>query len=369
MRANLAAFDRWRIVPRVLRDVSARDTSIELLGERRSSPFLMAPIGALEMAHPDADLAVARAAARLGMPMIFSTQASVPMEQCARAMGANPRWFQLYWSRAEELMVSFVRRAEACGCRAIVVTLDTPVLGWRPRDLALGHLPFLRGMGIAQYTSDPGFRASLGEPSPEPPPRIPITLSSLRVLMEQAARFPGPFWGNLRSGRSRAAVRRFLSVFSRPSLSWADLDRLRELTRLPVLLKGVLSPEDARRALAAGVDGVIVSNHGGRQVDGAVAALDALPAVVAALAGRIPALLDSGVRTGADAFKALALGATAVCVGRPYVYGLALAGADGVEAVLANLWAEFDLTMALTGCRSVGEVTRDMIIPAADPSP
>lgn len=361
LRANRAAFDRWRIVPRVLRDVSTRDTSVELLGQRLPVPILLAPIGVLELAHPEADLAAARAAASLGLPLIFSTQASVPMEPCAAAMGASPRWYQLYWSRVDELMLSFVRRAEACGCRAIVVTLDTTFLGWRPRDLELGHLPFLRGMGIAQYTSDPVFQASLSQPPAMEPPRVRVTPSSLATLVEQAARHPGSLFGNLASGRGRAAVRRFLEVFSRPSLTWSDLDRLRAVTRLPILLKGVLHPDDARRAVDAGMSGVIVSTHGGRQVDGSVASLDALPAVVVAVAGRVPVLLDSGVRTGADVFKALALGAAAVCVGRPWVYGLALAGEEGVRSVLQNLWAEFDLTLALTGCRAVGEVDRAML--------
>jgi lactate 2-monooxygenase len=164
MDANRAAFDRWRIVPRVLRDVEKRDLSIELFGRRLPSPLLLCPIGVLELAHPEADLAVARAAAALGVPYVFSNQASVPMETCAAAMGDAPRWFQLYWSKSDDLVASFARRAEACGCSAIVLTLDTTMLGWRPRDLDRGSLPFMRGQGIAQYTSDPVFRAQLDQP-------------------------------------------------------------------------------------------------------------------------------------------------------------------------------------------------------------
>jgi lactate 2-monooxygenase len=357
VRANRAAFERRRIVPRVLRDVSVRDTSVELFGRRIPTPLLVSPIGVLELAHPDADLAVARAAASLGIPAVFSSQASVPMERCAAAMGAAPRWFQLYWSRDDELVESFARRAEACGCDAIVVTLDTTLLGWRPRDLELGHLPFLRGQGIAQYTSDPVFMRKLGEPLPGPAPASPRpSVTALRTLLAMARAVPGGALRNLRTGAARAAVRRFVATYSRPSLTWADLPFLRARTRLPIVLKGVLHPDDARRALDAGVDGVWVSTHGGRQVDGSVAALDALPAVVEAIDGRAPVIIDSGARGGADVFRALALGARAVGVGRPHVYGLALAGEGGVREVLANFAAELDLTMALAGCRSTSEI-------------
>jgi isopentenyl diphosphate isomerase/L-lactate dehydrogenase-like FMN-dependent dehydrogenase len=341
----------------VLRDWSAVDLSVELLGEELSSPFLLAPLGVLELAHREADLAVARAAAAEGVPAIFSSQASMAMETCAAAMGEAPRWFQLYWSSSNELVTSFVRRAEACGCQAIVVTLDTKVLGWRTRDLDLAFLPFLTGKGLGQYTSDPVFQRLLDE---QPPvgddSEAPITPAAIRALVELARRYPGSFWSNLISGRPRAAVRLFLTMFFRPSLAWADLPFLRELTILPILLKGVLHPDDARLALDHGIDGIVVSNHGGRQVDGAIASLDALPGIVAAVGDRVPVLLDGGVRTGADAFKALALGARAVLIGRPYAYGLALAGEAGVREVLRNFVAELDLTMGLAGCASVAEI-------------
>ena len=369
VRRNRDAFDRWSIVPRVLRDVSRRDFSLELFGRRLPAPVLLAPIGVLEMAHADADLAVARAAADTGVPFIFSSQASRSMEDCAAVMGNAPRWFQLYWSLSDDLVESFVRRAEQCGCDAIVLTLDTTLLGWRPRDLDLAYLPFLRGKGIAQYTSDPVFRAACdaaaGEAEVAGAPTPPITVRALAAALEMARRHPDSTIEAFRSGRARRAVRQFIATYSRPSLEWDDLARLREMTSLPIVLKGVLHPADARLAVDHGLDGLIVSNHGGRQVDGSIGALDALPAVVEAVAGDIPVLFDSGIRTGADAFKALALGATAILLGRPYVYGLAIAGEEGVREVIRNLMADLDLTAGLAGCRSLSEVDRERVVPAA----
>jgi lactate 2-monooxygenase len=357
MTANRAAFARHRLVPRVLRNAESRDLSVTLFGRTLPAPILTAPIGVLEMAHRDADLAVARAAASLGIPMIFSNQASVAMEKCAAAMGDSPRWFQLYWSRSDALVESFVHRAEACGCDAIVLTLDTTMLGWRPRDLDLGSLPFLAGKGIAQYTSDPIFRASLDEPIPASAnaPRATVTLSSVLALIGGARRYPGSTLAALRGGESRRAIQRFIATYSRPSLEWSDLPALRRMTTLPIVLKGVLHEDDARRAIDAGMNGIVVSNHGGRQIDRSIAALDALPSIVRAVDGRLPVLFDSGIRTGADVAVALALGATAICVGRPYVYGLAIAGEGGVRDVLANIIAELDLTLGLLGCTSIGD--------------
>jgi lactate 2-monooxygenase len=363
VRANRAAFGKWAIVPRVLNDVSRRDMSIDLFGARLPSPLLLAPVGVLELAHRDAEIAVVRGARNAGVPMIFSNQASVPMEKCAAALGDTPRWFQLYWGRDEALVESFVNRAEMCGCSAIVLTLDTTMLGWRTGDLDRGHLPFLQGMGIAQYTSDPVFHAAIKEPQPAPQvaaSRPPFTPSLVATALAQKRNFPVPWTAKLLSGEPRRAVERFMATYSRPDLQWSDLPRLRAMTKLPILLKGVLHPDDAKRAAGAGMNGLIVSNHGGRQVDGEIGALDALPAVVDA-ADALPVLFDSGIRTGADIFKALSLGARAVCIGRPYVYGLAIAGAEGVEEVVRNLLAEFDLTMGLAGCRSVAELTRDRL--------
>ena len=362
IRENRAAFERWRIVPRMLRDVSIRNTAVEVLGTPFSSPFALCPIGVLEMAHRDADVAVARAAAAEGVPFIFSNQASRPMEETASAMGDAPRWFQLYWSTSNDLVASLVSRAERCGCSAIVLTLDTTMLGWRIRDLDLAYLPFLHGKGIAQYTSDPVFVEALQETMRQAsPPGGRITLAAIRTLLSQAGSYPGSRIANLRSGLARAAVRRFVETYSRPSLAWDDLAFLREQTRLPILLKGILHPSDALAAVEHGMDGVLVSNHGGRQVDGAVATMDALPAVVDAVAGRIPVLIDSGIRSGADVFRALALGASAVGLGRPYVWGLAAAGEVGVREVIRNLRADFDLTMGLAGVASARDIGRDNV--------
>jgi lactate 2-monooxygenase len=360
MKANREAFEKIKIVPRMLHDVSVRDTSIELFGQRLFSPFLLCPIGVLEMVNKEADVAVAKAAASLNVPFIFSNQASKPMEATASAMGANPHWFQLYWSKSNELVASFVERAERCGCSAIVVTLDTTVLGWRPRDLDLAYLPFLEGKGIAQYTSDPIFQKLME--IPEPPSEKNISWQSLMGLREMVNNYPGGnFFSKLKSGRPIKAVQKFISTYSNPALKWDDLKFLREHTQLPILLKGVLHADDARKAIEYGMNGIIVSNHGGRQVDGAIATMDALPSIVEAVGKKFPIILDSGVRTGADAFKALALGANAVCIGRPYVYGLAIAGRAGVEEVIKNFQAEFELTMALAGCKSISEITRSSL--------
>ncbi len=360
MAANRAAFERWRIVPRFLEDVSVRDTSVELFGRRLPAPFLLAPIGVLEMAHRDADIGAARAAAEAGIPFVISSQASSPMEEIAAAMGDAPRWYQLYFSSSRELARSFVERAEACGCEAIVLTLDTTMLGWRLRDLDLAFLPFILGKGIAQYVSDPEFRRQLEGAEPAPAGRP--NLAAIRSLYRLARAYPGSTWRNLLSPEPRAAARLFMDLFPRPSLNWDDVDFLRETTGLPLLLKGVVHPDDARRAVEHGVDGLVVSNHGGRQVDGALASIDALPAVVEAVGGRIPVLLDSGVRGGADVFKAVALGARAVLIGRPYCYGLALAGSAGVLDVIRNFRADFDLTLGLSGCASVAEVTPERLV-------
>jgi lactate 2-monooxygenase len=280
------------------------------------------------MAHADADLAVARAMGRLKLPMIISSQASKPMEEIAKANGDGPRFFQLYWGKSDAVAESFVKRAEACGCAGIFITLDTTILGWRPRDLDLGFLPFLRGQGIAQYTSDPAFRALLAQAPEENP---------------------------------LAAAVQFTQIFSDPSLDWARIAKIRSWTKLPVILKGVLRPDDANKAVAEGYDGIMVSNHGGRQVDGALGALDALIGVSKDVAGRAPVLFDSGVRCGADIFKALALGARAVGIGRPYVYGLALHGDAGVQAVIEYLLAELDLTMALSGAANLAAITPELL--------
>ena len=332
MRANLEAFERRRLRPRMLAGNVERDLSVEVLGLRSPVPFLLAPIGVLSIAHPDAELAVARASKSTGVPMLLSSAASTPLEDVARELDETPRWYQLYWFDDRELVGSIVDRAGAAGYGAIVVTLDTLMLGWRPRDLGLGYLPFLQGEGLAQFFSDPVFRASLDEP-----PEDDVLTASVRAL----------------------------SVFSNLGLTWADLAWLRDRTELPILVKGVLTAEDARIALEHGVDGIVVSNHGGRQVDGAVAALDAIVEVRDAVGPDATLLLDSGIRTGSDVLKAVALGADAVLLGRPYVYALAVGGQRGVEALIRQLAAEIDITLALIGGRAVRDLDSSMLATAS----
>jgi lactate 2-monooxygenase len=364
MRRNREAFERWAIVPRMASGAVDRDLSVELLGARHATPMLLAPVGAGALMGADSDVKIARAAAATDTAYVFSNQGCDPMEDCAAAMGDAARWFQLYWSKDEHLVDSLIARAEAIGAGALVVTLDTTVLGWRPQDLNLGSLPFSRGQGIAQYTSDPRFRDIATERAGQPSPKPEVTLGAIRTLIAMTRNHPGRFWDNLRSPLPKASVETFLDIYSNPGLSWDHLATLRDRTRLPVVLKGILHPDDARRAFDLGADAVVVSNHGGRQVDNAIASLDALVTVREAVGPDATVLLDSGIRTGADVFTALALGANAVLLGRPYMYGLALAGQSGVEDVIRNVIAELDLTMALTGTRDIAAITRDLLVPA-----
>ncbi|MBS1680331.1 MAG: lactate 2-monooxygenase [Bacteroidetes bacterium] len=360
LRANRSDFEKIKIVPRMLRNVSVRDASVELFGQTLSSPILLAPVGVLELAQKEADVAVGKAAASLNVPYVFSNQASRSMEEVSASMGDSPRWFQLYWSKSNELVRSFVQRAENCKCSAIVVTLDTTMLGWRTRDLDLAYLPFLEGRGIAQYTSDPIFQKLMEEA--EPQTKKKISWQSINGLIEMTKNYPGRnFFSKLKSGRQIKAVQKFISIYSNPALTWNDLNYLRDITKLPVLLKGILHPDDARKAIECGVNGIIVSNHGGRQVDGSISTIEALPSIVEVVQNKIPVLLDSGIRGGADIFKALALGAKAVCIGRPYVYGLAVGGEQGVREVLQNTITDFELTMGLAGCKSISEITRESL--------
>lgn len=369
MDANRAAFARRQVWPRPLRDVSSRDLSTTFLGRTRPAPLLLAPLGVMELAHAQADLAVARAAASLGIPYVLSNQASFPMEQVAHEAPAGPRLFQLYWSSSDELNASLLRRAEASGCEAIVVTLDTHLLGWRTQDLDLAYLPFTRGLGIAQYTSDPVFQQLVREraraSADQPAARVRMTAKTVAAGVSMARKTRGITGAGVRDGlRSplpRVAVETFLDVFSTPALTWDDLPKARAWTSLPILLKGIVHPDDAVRAMDAGLDGVWVSNHGGRQIDDAVPTLDVLEKIVARVDGRAPVVFDSGVRGGADAFIALAMGATAVAIGRPYAYGLAVAGEDGVREVMRNILAELDITLGLSGHSAIADVTRDAI--------
>jgi isopentenyl diphosphate isomerase/L-lactate dehydrogenase-like FMN-dependent dehydrogenase len=329
MRANRQAFRRWRIVPRALRDVAGRALGVEILGRRLPAPLLLAPLGVQGILHDDAEIAVARAARGFGVPFILSTVASRTIEQVAAAMGDAPRWFQLYRPGNDALADSFIGRAERAGYEAIVVTVDTSLFAWRERDLRNAYLPFLHGHGLANYFSDPVFRDAIGGGPEAHPVR---------------------------------ALEYFGEVFSDPGRTWEDLASLRGRTRLPLLLKGILHPDDARRAVDHGVDGLIVSNHGGRQLDGALAALDALPRVADAVGDRTTILFDSGIRRGADVLKAVALGARGVLLGRPYGFGLAVNGEQGVSEVLANLLADVDLTLGLAGCASFAELNRSSLV-------
>ncbi|SDC55438.1 alpha-hydroxy-acid oxidizing protein [Rhodococcus tukisamuensis] len=331
--ANVAAFGRHALVPRMLRGTAAadaRDLSVEVLGTRLAAPVLTAPVGVLELVHPEAELAVGEVAAELGIGSVLSTAASTPIERVGAVSGEN-WWFQLYWPSDDEVAESLVCRATAAGAKAIVLTADTPGMGWRPRDLELGHLPFLQGKGIANYLSDPVFR------------------SRLAVAPEESVE------------AMQMAVLTWVSMFGNHSIRTSDVARLREWTDLPIAVKGIVHPDDARAVVDAGASGVVVSNHGGRQVDGAIAALDALGPVAAAVGERADVLLDSGIRCGADIVTALALGADAVLYGRPWVYGLGLAGKDGVRHALRVLLADLDVTLGLAGFASVAELDASVL--------
>jgi lactate 2-monooxygenase len=327
VRANREAFDRWRIVPRMLRGAHVRDLGTTLFGERLPAPVLLAPIGVQSIVHPDGELASARAAAKHGLPFVISTMSSYPLEQIAGASD-GPRWFQLYWPNDPDVCLSLLDRARGAGCTTLVVTLDNWTFGWRTRDLDNAYSPAAQGIGTATAFSDPAFLAKLARPPHEDLP---------------------------------AAIAQWKAMFTGVDRQWRDIAFLRRNWPGPLVLKGILHPDDAREAVEAGVDGVVVSNHGGRQVDGAIAALEALPDVVEAVGERIAVLFDSGVRTGADLVKALCLGAGAVLVGRPYLYGLAHGGEAGVDEVLTSLLTEFDLTVTLSGGRERSDLHRGVL--------
>ena len=331
LRANRAAFEAQRLRPRMLTGVAACSTEVDILGTRCPAPFLLAPIGGQTVAHPEGDLATARASASLGVPLIVSTAASHSMEEIAGQLGGQPAWYQLYWVSDKEVTQSFISRALRSGYQAIVLTVDSPMVGWRDRDRRNAYLPFLSGEGIAQYATDPVFRSRLAEP-PEAD----------------------------RAAAGRAAVEMFPNL----GLTWDDLAWVRAQVPIPLLIKGILSGDDALKARAAGFDGYIVSNHGGRQLDGGVAALDALVEVRAALGRDAVVLVDGGVRRGPDVVKALALGADAVLVGRPYVYGLAVGGRAGVERVVSVLVEEVHHSFALAGLRAPADADPSLVVDA-----
>ncbi|MFP4188400.1 MAG: alpha-hydroxy-acid oxidizing protein [Halobacteriales archaeon] len=322
-------FSEWRIVPRMLQGVEDRDLSVDFLGDEIPFPVMLTPLGVQTLVHDEGELATARAANELDVPFILSSLSSTPMEEVADALGDTPKYFQFYWSSDEDIARSFLRRAEDAGYDGIVLTVDAPILGWRERLVERGYYPFLEGEGVANYFSDPAFRDRLDAPPEDDP---------------------------------RAAVEEFLEIFGDPSLTWDDLSFVFDNTNLPIHVKGVLHPDDARNAVEAGADGVGVSTHGGRQVDGSVTALEALPGVVDAVdTDDVTVTFDSGIRRGSDVFRALALGADACLLGRPFVYGLALGGQDGVEHVLRSVLADFDLTMGLAGRDEAAAIDRDAV--------
>lgn len=369
MANNRQAFHALQIRPKMMQDNSAADFSSELFGTSLTHPFLLAPIGALDMISKDADLQVAKACEATGVPYVYSNQAGNSMETCASAMPNTPHWFQLYWSKSDDLVLSFVRRAEASGAKALVLTVDTTLLGWRSRDLSLAYLPFLRGLGIAQYTSDPVFNKILQEDasryvpqdSNAPAAKPKITWSAIKNVLQLKRNYPGGLWKNLRSAEPLNAVKLFVNIYSNPALNWEKVSWLRKQTQLPILIKGILRVEDALLAVEAGANGIIVSNHGGRQVDGATDTLSVLREIRAKLPKPFPILVDSGIRSGSDVFKAIACGADAVLLGRPYAYGLAVDGQAGVEAVLNNIANDFELTARLSGCRNLTEINEQKI--------
>ena len=329
MQENRHAFDKWKIRPRVLRDVSKRDMSVSLFHQTMKTPILLAPIGVQRIAHPQGEIASAKAAGTLEVPYIVSSAASYSMEEIANVMGDNTRWFQLYCSLENCVTESLVKRAEANGYSAIVITVDTPTIGIREADLRNNYSPLAEGNGCGNYLSDPAF-CSLLEKSPEED--------------------------------LEAALQKQSEIIDRPSLNWGELEKIRSYTSLPILLKGILHPDDAKIALDHDVDGIIVSNHGGRQLDHCISSLDALPDICEVVNGRIPVLLDSGIRSGVDIFKAIALGADAVLLGRPYIYGLAVDGEAGVERVIENFLHELDVSMMIASVSSISEINSQLLV-------
>ncbi|GEL76495.1 lactate 2-monooxygenase [Tenuibacillus multivorans] len=328
MDTNVSDFNQWKIMPRMLNNVDDRDLSVELFGQTYPSPAMLAPVGVQSIIHEEGEIGTAKACAELGVPYTTSSASTIPMEKIAEVMGDAPRWFQLYWSRDPEITASFLKRAEASGYSAIVVTLDTPMMAWREIDLKNVYLPFLIGEGLGNYFTDPAFLSKLDKTPQEDP---------------------------------QTAIMHWTQIFGNTGLTWDDIAFLKEHTHLPIILKGILHPDDASLALKHGVDGIIVSNHGGRQVDGAISAIEALPMITEVVGDQIPVMMDSGIRRGSDIIKAMALGAKAVLVGRPAMYGLAVAGQRGVYEVMRNMLADLDITLGLIGKSSVRELDSSVL--------
>jgi len=321
---NREAFAKTKLRPHTLRGAIPRDHTITLFGTKMPAPIIVAPIGVLSLIHPEAEIGAAKGAASMNLTFVHSTASTTCMEDVAEAVGDASRWYQMYIPKDRELAKSFVRRAENSGYTAIVITLDTTTRAWRPQDLNLGHLPFVAGIGIANYLKDPVFRSLLAKTPEEDLP---------------------------------AAVKKWREVAADPNLNWETIKWIRTQTKLPIILKGILHPDDAAKACEIGVDGIVVSNHGGRQLDGAVSSLETLPDIVQSVHGRMPILFDSGIRTGSDCIKALALGADAILLGRPWVWGLAIGGSEGVTHALRCFLADYDIALGLTGYKTPGELS------------
>ncbi|KAI5362779.1 putative FMN-dependent dehydrogenase, FMN-dependent alpha-hydroxy acid dehydrogenase, active [Septoria linicola] len=362
--ANLAAFDRYRLRPRMLVNATRRDLSVNLFGTTYQSPFLVAPVGVQNIMHSDAEEATARACLNIKVPMILSTAATRTIEQVATANGSGDRWYQLYWPKPQEeaITVSLLNRAKANGYKVLVVTLDTFTLAWRPEDLDNSYLPFLWGDGCQIGHSDPVFLERYAE----------MLAADTRSASEKLAeawdliKRPGTPFGALRLLANASKIkmsRAWLDVMNSGTYrEWKHLEMIRKLWDGPIVLKGIQSVEDAHRAIEYGMDGIVVSNHGGRQLDGAIASLDALAEIGAdekVKESGLTLLFDSGIRTGSDVLKALALGAKAVLVGRPYMYGLAIKGQAGVEHVLKCMLADTDNMLANMGKKSIKDLSRD----------
>ncbi|KJZ72110.1 hypothetical protein HIM_08483 [Hirsutella minnesotensis 3608] len=332
--ANRLAFRQWRIVPRVLTPTTPRNLSVTLFGHRYGAPAIMAPIGDQSLYHPDKEVGTAIACANLSVPFTLSTAASTGIEELVAKAPRGPKWFQLYWPFNEELLASILNRAHASGYQVLVVTLDGWAGGWRPSDLDTANAPNFLGQGNEVGFQDPVFRKMFAEESEGGTPENDTIAASVSWITK---------------------------VISGTSQDWSHLRILRKHWKGPIVLKGILSVQDARMAVRYGMDGIVVSNHGGRQMDGGVATLDVLPEIVDAVGKRTTVLFDSGLRTGADVFKALALGAKAVLVGRPVVYGLGINGTAGALAAFAGILADLDITMGFAGAKRVSDLTRDRL--------
>ncbi|CCD54848.1 hypothetical protein ACHAPC_004990 [Botrytis cinerea] len=334
MDANRLAFRQWKMVPRMLRPTTKRDLRVNLFGQEYDSPILMAPVGVQQIFHEDKETGLSEVCAEIGVPYILSTASSSSIEEVAESNGPNGhRWYQLYWPQDDEITLSLLKRAKDSGYKVLVVTLDTWALAWRPADLDGGYVPFMKGVGDKTGFTDPVFRRKFNEKYNATPEE---------KLFEASREWVG-------------------DVFSGAAHTWDQIKLLKDNWDGPIVLKGIQHPDDALEAVNAGVDGIIVSNHGGRQLDGAVGSLEMLPEIVDAVGDKLTVLFDSGIRTGVDVIKALSLGAKAVLVGRPAIYGLAIGGKQGAKQVLQGILADVDQSMGLAGIQDIKGCNRSMI--------